>query len=119
MTTTETIGELTAETEKWVKTIVKGVQWADNAEKSDASGKISVATYSNITFPEGTYSGLVLSPSNEEDAIFLGVIEEDITGKRGERLSDLMERHPKSGRIKQVNDNSNRTFLKNIKVVVG
>lgn len=101
----------------WEHTIVQGVQWSDKYEKENAQGKISIAKYANITFPEGTYEGLVLNPANEEDAIFYGVVEEEVTAQRGSRISDLLEKY-KGGRIKSVNDNSNRTYLKNIKVVI-
>ena len=102
----------------WVSTVVNGVQWSDKEEKSDASGRVSVAPYVSITFPKGTYEGLTLNPANEEDAIFYGAVSATISDTKGSRLSDLMKQYPKSGRIKSVNDNSNRTFLKNIKVVV-
>lgn len=72
----------------------------------------------NITFPKGTYEGIELKPS-EDDAIVYGEVTDEVTGMRGHRISDLIEKYPKSGRIKSVNDNSNRAFLKNVKVVVG
>lgn len=102
----------------WVKTVVDGVQWSDHDEKNENSGRVSVGHYANITIPEGRYEGLTLDASNTEDAIFYGVIDANIEDKKGHRLSDLMSQYPKSGRIKSVNDNSNRDLLKNIKVVV-
>ena len=60
----------------------------------------------------------MLAVSREEDGIVFGAVEEVVTGEKGSRLSDLMKKYPKSGLIKSVNDNSNRDFLKNIKVVV-
>lgn len=92
--------------------------WSDRTEKENANGMISIARYVNITFPEGTYEGVVLKAS-EEDAIVYGEVDDEVTAQRGHRLSDLLEKYPKSGRIKSVNDNTNRAFLKNIKVVVG
>lgn len=102
----------------WKKTIIEGVQWSNRNEKSAEGGKINVANYATITFPAGTYEHAILNPANEEDAIFLGIIEESVEDKKGHRISDLMNRYPQSGRIKSVNDNSNRSYLKNVKVVI-
>ena len=103
---------------EWERTVVEGVQWTDKTEKQNNNGKISVAKYVQITFPEGTYEGLVLNASQEEDCIIYGAVEDVITGEQGNRISDLLKKYPKSGRIQSVNDNSNRDFLKNIKVVI-
>lgn len=103
---------------EWKRTVVEGVQWADKTEKQNNNGKISVARYASITFPEGTYDGLVLSTSNEEDCIVFGEVEDIVEDVKGKRISDLMKKYPKSGIIRSVNDNSNRDFCKNIKVVV-
>lgn len=105
--------------ETWVRTVVHGVQWSDKTSKANVDGKISVARYISVTFPEGTYEGLNLSAANEEDAIVYGEVTDEVTGARGNRISDLLEKYPKSGRIESVNDNSRRDFLKNIKVVLG
>lgn len=106
------------ETVVWDKTVVNGVQWSDFDEKNENAGRISVGHYANITFPEGTYDGLILNAANEEDAIFYGEIDAVIEDIKGHRITDIMKQYPKSGRIKSVNDNSNRDFLKNIKVVI-
>lgn len=106
------------DTAVWDKTVVSGVQWSDTDQKNENGGKISVAHYTNVTFPEGTYDGLILNAANEEDAIFYGEVDATIEDKKGHRLSDLMSQYPKSGRIKSVNDNTNRELLKNIKVVI-
>ena len=106
------------ETDAWTRTVVKDVQWSDHYDKENNSGRINIARYASITFPQGTYEGLELNPANEEDAIFLGELSEVVTTVKGHRLSDLLEAHPQSGRIKTVNDNSNRKRLKNIKGVV-
>lgn len=106
------------ETAVWDKTVVNGVQWSDHDEKNENAGRVSVGHYANITFPEGTYDGLILNAANEEDAIFYGVIDAVIEDIKGHRITDIMKQYPKSGRIKSVNDNSNRDFLKNIKVVI-
>ena len=88
----------------WDRTVVEGVQWSDKDEKNENSGRISVGHYVNITFPEGTYDGLILNPANEDDAIFYGKIDAVIKDIKGQRISDLMGQYPKSGRIKSVND---------------
>ena len=106
------------ETAVWDKTVVNGVQWSDHDEKNENAGRVSVGHYTNITFPEGTYDGLILSAANEEDAIFYGEIDAVIEDIKGHRITDIMKQYPKSGRIKSVNDNSNRDLLKNIKVVI-
>ena len=116
-TDTVTIYNKISDTE-WKRTVVSGVQWTDKTEKKNENGKISVAKYASVTFPQGTFDGLVLNSSNEEDCIVFGAIEEAVTDVKGQRISDLMEKYPKSGLIKSVNDNSNRSLLKNIKVVV-
>lgn len=103
---------------EWTRTIVEGVQWSDKTEKQNNNGKISVARFASITFPEGTYEELVLNASNEEDCIVFGAVDDIVTDTKGSRISDLMKKYPKSGLIKSVNDNSNRDMLPNIKVVV-
>lgn len=103
---------------EWKRTVVEGVQWSDKTDKKNENGKISVARYASITFPQGTYDVLVLDSSNEEDCIVFGAVEDVVEDVKGKRISDLMKKYPKSGIIQSVNDNSNRDFLKNIKVVV-
>lgn len=103
--------------ETWSKKVVKGVQWSDKVEKVNSEGKISLAKYASVTFPEGTYNDVTLK-ADERTSIFLGEISGNPTATKGNRLSDFLETYPKSGRIKSVNDNTNRTLLKNIKVVV-
>lgn len=115
---TETVGEITSETDTWERTVIDGVQWADSYEKQNNGGKIDVARYASVTFPEGTFENIILEPGREEDAIVYGEVEDEVTNQRGQRLSDLLNKYPKSGRIKTVNNNSNRTFLKNKKVVI-
>jgi len=111
------VGNVSAVTEVWERKVIHGVQWSDKTEKQNDGGRISIARYSNITFPEGTFENVVFSYEN--DAIVYGEVTDVVTTTKGSRLSDLLEKYPKSGRIKSVNDNSNREFLKNIKVVVG
>ena len=103
---------------EWKRTVVKGIQWSDKAEKQNANGKISVAKHVQITFPHPSYEGLTLQAEKEEDCIVYGSIEDEISGEKGNRIADLLKKYPKSGRIQSVNDNTNRSFLKNIKVVI-
>lgn len=105
--------------ETWTRTVVKGVQWSDKTDKQNNNGKLDVVNYASITFPEGTYKNLVLDPRNEEDCIVFGEISDVVTTEKGHRISDLLKKYPKSGLIKSVNDNTNRSYLKNMKVVVG
>lgn len=99
----------------FTRTVVSGVQWSDKDETTNANGHVNVAKYVSITFFAGTYEGLNLTNFTEEDAIFYGkVVDEVIDG----RISALLKKYPKSGIIKSIKDNSNRDFLKNIKVVL-
>lgn len=103
---------------EWLRTVVKGVQWSDKTEKQNENGKINIARYASITFPQGTFEGLVLNSSNEEDCIVFGAVEDVVEDVKGKRISDLLKKYTKSGLIKSVNDNSNRAVLRHIKVVV-
>lgn len=103
---------------EWKRTVVKDVQWSDHTDRVNINGKVSVAHSTSVTFPKPTYEGLVLDSSNEEDCIVYGAVEDGVEDVKGKRISDLMEKYPKSGLIKSVNDNSNRAMLTNIKVVL-
>lgn len=116
-TDTVTVYNKISDTE-WNRIVVEGVQWTDKTEKQNNNGKISVARYASVTFPEGTYEGLVLDAINEDDCIVYGAVEDVVEDVKGKRISDLQRKYPKSGLIQSVNDNSNRDFCKNIKVVV-
>ena len=100
----------------WEVTTVEGVQWSDKFSKTNDNGRLSVVRHAEITFPEGTYEGLVVTIG--EDCIVCGKITECVSDEKGCRITDLMKKHPKSGLVQSVNDNSNRNLLKNIKVVV-
>lgn len=104
---------------EWERTVIEGVQWTDKVERTNTDGVLSIVKYASVTFFEGTYDGLVLNSANEEDCIVYGAVADVVDGNRGSRISDLLKKYPRSGRIKAVNDNSNRDFLKNIKVVIG
>lgn len=116
-TDTVTVYNKISDTE-WKRTVVKGVQWSDKTEKKLVDGVLTVVRYASVTFPEGTYDGLVLDSSREEDCIVFGAITDVVNDVRGSRLSDLLKKYSKSGNIKAVNDNSHRDMLPNIKVVV-
>ena len=47
-----------------------------------------------------------------------GDVSDVVNTITGSTLKDLLKKYEKSGRIKSVNDNSNRDFLPNIKVVL-
>lgn len=98
------------------RTVVKGCQWSDKVEKILATGQLQSVKTVIVTFVEPFL--LDLSTFCEEDAIFFGIIEEIPASTKGNRLSDMLKKYPKSGIIRSVNDNSNRDFLKNIKVVM-
>ena len=104
----------------WTSKLVEGVQWSDKTELDNNDGKISVARYAEITFPKGTYEDLILNASNEEDVLVMGDATAFVVdGTKGKRISDLLKAYQHAGRIKAVDDNSNRDYLKNMKVTVG
>ena len=104
-------------TSSWMRTVVDGVQWSDKADRVNNNGKIKVDPYATITFPQGTYEDLRLDPSQDEDAILYGVVP-DMPTSSSFKLSAVIKRN-RGGIIQSVNDNSNRDYLKNIKVTVG
>lgn len=99
-------------------TVLRGVQWSDVVDKTIVNGKLALTKSANITIPENKISEVDLASYTEEDAIFFGEIQEEVTDVKGSRLSDLLKAFPKSGIIRTVNDNTNRDRLKNIKVVI-
>lgn len=99
--------------------VVKGVQWSEKSDKNVSDKKISVAKYISITFPEGTYENVPFDLYDENTCIVHGEVYDIVTEERGNRISNLLERYKKSGMIQSVNDNTNRSYLKNVKVVVG
>lgn len=95
--------------------VVGGVQWSDKDEVVNSDGRVNVAKYASVTFFAGTFEHLNLASFSSEDAVFYGVIEDELADGR---ISSLLKRYPKSGVIKSVKDNSNRDYLKNFKVVL-
>ena len=117
---TDTVTIYNKTTSSWSRTVVEGVQWSDKADRLNNNGRVKVDPHATITFPEGTYEGLRLDPSQDEDAILLGVVP-DMPSTSSASVFKLTEviRRNKGGVIQSVNDNSNRDYLKNIKVTVG
>lgn len=103
---------------EWKSTTVEGVEWSDKNERQNNDGTLDVIRYASVTFPEGTYEGLKLDAAGEEDCIVYGAVSDIVDGSRGNRTSDLLSKYSRSGKIRSVSDNSNRSFLKNKKVVV-
>lgn len=103
---------------EWKRTVICGVQWTDKEERQNNNGKISIVRYVSVTFPEDAYENLDINAEDEEDCMVYGVVEDEITDERGKRVSDLLRKYPKSGIIRSVRGNSNRSHLKNIKVVL-
>ena len=99
----------------FIKRVVSGVQWSDKDDVTNANGRVNVAKYVSVTFFAGTFEGLGLTSFTEEDAIFYGIVNEELTDGK---ISALLRKYPRSGLIKSVNDNSNRSYLKSIKVVL-
>ena len=116
-TDTVTIYNKSDSTSSWSRTVVKGVQWSDKYDRINNNGKIKVDKFASITVPEGTYEDLHLDPAADEDAILYGNVPDNPTTSSF-KLSEVIKRN-KGGIIQSVNDNSNRDFLKNIKVTVG
>ena len=114
---TDTVTIYNKTTSSWMRTVVNGVQWADKENRVNNNGVIKVDKYASITFPEGTYEELVLDPANDEDCILYGVVP-DMPNTSSFKLSRVIKAN-KGGIIQSVNDNSNRDYLKNIKVTVG
>ena len=105
---------------EWRRTVIKGVQWRDKVEKNNMDGVISIVQYASVTFQRGTYEQLTLAPGAEEDCIVYGETDAGIVinGERGHRISDLLQRYPRSGIVKSVSDNTMRRHLQNKKVVL-
>ena len=117
---TDTVTIYNKTTSSWSRTVVEGVQWSDKADRVNNNGRIKVDPYATITFPEGTYEGLRLDPRQDEDAILYGAVPDMPSTSSASvfKLTDVIRRN-KGGVIQSVNDNSNRDYLKNIKVTVG
>lgn len=98
--------------------IIDCVQWADKKSRVNNDGKVSIERYATVTFPKKVYEHINFEKLDEETSVFFGRMEEEIADIKGKRLSDLLQRYPKSGIVKMVNDNSNRTMLPHIKVVL-
>lgn len=102
---------------EYERIIIDCVQWTEKTEKSNVNGFIIINHYISVTFPERVCS-LIDNSIDENTAIFYGVVMEKVNNEKGHRLSDLLCRHRQSGRIKAVNDNSKRLFLKNKRIIL-
>lgn len=98
--------------------VVSGVQWSEKSDRSVSDKKIAVVKYISITFPEGTYENIPFDLYDENTCIAYGEVQDVVTEERGSRIFDLLKKYKKSGRIQSINDNTNRSYLKNVKVVV-
>lgn len=103
--------------ETWTRTVLSGVQWSEKSEKTNENGQISVAKYISLTIPYPQCESVTLEPFTDEDAIVYGNVSDTVTTEKGHRIADLLKSH-NGGIIQSVNDNMNRSFLQNIKVVV-
>ena len=117
-TDTVTIYNKISDTE-WKRTVRKGVHWAEAYNKVNDNGKLSVVRQITVTFPNGTFQGLLLEAGRNEDCIVYGDVRDVVNGSKGSRISDLLKKYSRSGIIQTVNDNSGRDFLPNVKVVLG
>lgn len=99
----------------FIRYVVDGVQWSDKDEISNDNGRMNITRYVSITFFAGTFENLDLTNFSSEDAIFYGVVTDEVPDNR---ISALLKKYSRSGLIKSVKDNSNRSYLKNIKVVL-
>lgn len=115
---TDTVTIYNEEQGNWMRTVVKGVQWSEKVEKSVSDKKVSAAKYISLTFPEGTYENIPFNLYDENTCIVYGEVYDEVTNERGYRTSDLCKKYSRSGFVQSVNDNSNRSYLKNIKVVI-
>ena len=98
--------------------VMRGVQWSEVLKRVNSNGVVAVHRELTVTFPQDVYKYINFDIFDEEMSIFLGEIKEEIADEKGKRLSDLLRKYPKSGLVKLVRDNSNRDFLKHVKVVV-
>ena len=95
--------------------VVDGVQWSDKDEVVNSNGHVNVTKHVSVTFFAGTFEHLGLTDFSNEDALFYGVVTDKVPDNR---ISALLREYPKSGLIKSVKDNSGRSYLRNIKVVL-
>lgn len=95
--------------------VISGVQWSDKDEVVNPDGRVNVVKYASVTFFAGTFENLNLTSFSSEDAIFYGVVEGELVDNK---ISGMLKKYPRSGLIKSVKDNSNRDYLKNVKVVL-
>jgi hypothetical protein len=62
--------------------VISGVQWSDKDEVVNSDGRVNVAKYVSVTFFEGTFENLGLTNFSSEDAMFYGVINDELVDNR-------------------------------------
>ncbi|MGO5053642.1 hypothetical protein ACTQ6A_14240 [Lachnospiraceae bacterium LCP25S3_G4] len=115
--------------ECWNRTVVHGVQWSQETEKTVSNGKIDIAKYVDVTFPitslkkyvpsneynemkfEDAIAHFTLNESDNMDIIVLSELDIDIV-----KLSDFRKQYY-CVTVASVADNTNRDRLQHIGVV--
>lgn len=113
--------------DRWKRTVIAGVMWKRKIERSvTADGRLETVEYISISIPEPKNyqkpvdwvqdrAGWTLNTKNGLDIIALGVQTKDISSDY--RLKDFKRDTGDLGTVKAVHDNSNRDYLKHIKVI--
>ena len=115
--------------DKWYRTVVKGIQWRHTRHRMTLtpSGTYTLADDETITVdfskdngyvePEAyTGEGWTLDVSTKKDVVVFGIAEEEITDDY--TIAQLLKQYRgKSGIVRSVTDARNRPYLPIIKVV--
>lgn len=126
------------EKERWIRSVIKGVQWAHNKKEITVAGGVMTENriesltidfqhdHGNKTYiPANEFVMLpeekarkywTLNEKSGQDVVVLGISKKDIS--RQYKLSDLQKDFQYSGTVTGVSDNRNRPRLKTIKAVV-
>ncbi len=99
----------------YLRTVLKGVQWRAQTEKSLSVDRLSTTRSYTLTVPPALIGSIDFSSFTEEDAVFFGEVTETISDDV--RLSTLLKTYTPSAIIRSVADNTHRDHLKNWKVV--
>ena len=118
--------------EKWIRTVVPGIQWKQSTVKSVVDGKLSLAEAVQITIPDAACENYrdykkylkltdanapkywTLNPEDNQDFIIRGECQQEITEDYS--VSQLKKDYYVVT-VKSVADNRNKNQLKHIKVV--
>jgi hypothetical protein len=120
-------------TQTWERTYIYNVQWSRQSVKTiSADGKLVVTDSTSLTLTESTRSNKTyidpisyqLNPIghytfdyvNNKDYVVRGIIDKKISSSY--LPTQLKKEHENVGIVASLNDNRNRDFLKNIKVVL-